>query len=160
MTNKSKYAVGITASVVLGLIFIFAGIGKLFANLPTETDFIENLSPLFAVHPLFIEWIPYILPWAEILLGVCLILQLWPSIVAIIFCVPLISCFLLNNYWMVMGGMEFKECNNCFGIFERFIQLTPQQAFGIDVFLFLLCCIIAFVNQKYPILYGILRRTK
>jgi len=155
VSDKHRYIIGVIASILLGLIFVLSGIGKLFANLPTETNFIENLSPIFRMNIPFIDWIPYILPWAEVLLGLCLLLQLWTPIIVIFFCVPLITCFLLNNYWMIISGMQFNECNNCFGIFESVIKLSPQAAFGVDIFMFLLCCIIAFVNQNYPILYGV-----
>jgi uncharacterized membrane protein YphA (DoxX/SURF4 family) len=156
MTGRAKYLVGIWCCVLLSLVFILAGIGKLFANLPTETDFLQNLSPVFTFSPFITEWIPYILPWFEVMVGLLLLLQLYTPIIVLFLCVPLVTCFLINNYWMIVSGMNYAECNNCFGVFEKFISLNPTQAFVFDIILFVLCCIIVFSNQNYPILYGVL----
>jgi uncharacterized membrane protein YphA (DoxX/SURF4 family) len=159
VSNKKSYTqywIGVTACIVLGLILVAAGMGKLFVNLPNETEFFEQLAPIFSITESESKLIAYALPWVEIVAGLLLLLQIWPSIVAIIICVPLCIGFATNNIWMIMSGVEYESCNLCFGQLEILLgSLTPIQALIFDAVLLALVLIIVFVNHKYKLLYGL-----
>jgi uncharacterized membrane protein YphA (DoxX/SURF4 family) len=155
-----RYVIGVAGCVILGVILIFAGIGKLFAGLPSQVEFLSQLTPLFAINEDVAMAIAYVLPWAEICIGMTLLLQLWVSIVVMVACVPLTMCFAVNNVWMMGNGKAYDTCNSCFGIFEQFISLTPWQAFMFDLGMLAVCCVILFINQNYPVLYGVFGESK
>jgi uncharacterized membrane protein YphA (DoxX/SURF4 family) len=129
-------------------------------NLPNETEFLENLAPIFRVSENQAMLVAYALPWVELLAGLLLLLQVWPSIVAIILCVPLVIGFAINNLWMIFSGIEYDSCNSCFGELEKiFGSLSPIQSFSIDVIMFILVIVIVFVSTRYKLLYGLLDKS-
>ena len=151
-----RYSIGLTACILLGLTLLASGIGKLFMNLPNETEFIQQLSPVFMMSPLVASMFAYALPWVEIFAGVLLLLQIFPSLVATIICVPLTIGFATNNIWMISQGAVYEKCNYCFGQLEIILgSLTPWQSLGIDVIMFGMACLIVFIGVHYRMLYGI-----
>lgn len=153
-----RYKIGVVACVLLGFILLLSGFGKLFMGLPAQLDFVENLSPIFGISEMEAGMLVYVLPWVEILAGLLLVLQLFPSIVAIFLCVPLSIGFAISNIWMLINDTDFEHCNSCFGIFERYFgSLTPIQALGIDVLLFALILVIVFVCPRYKLLWGLFK---
>lgn len=157
--DAQKYWIGVIACFLLGLVLILAGIGKLFANLPNETEFLEQLAPVFSVTDWEASTIAYILPWVEILAGMLLILQVFPAMTSVILCVPLCLGFATNNLWMILSGKEYEACNLCFGELEILLgSMTPTQALIFDVVLFLLILVVVFIGAKYKLLYGVLEK--
>jgi uncharacterized membrane protein YphA (DoxX/SURF4 family) len=155
--DSQRYWVGVIASVILGLILITAGVGKLFMNLPNETEFLAHLAPIFSITEWEASLLAYMLPWVEIIAGILLILQLFPQIVAIILCVPLCLGFAINNLWMIVSGENYEACNLCFGQLEILLgSLTPEQALIFDGVLFILACFVVFSDAKYKLLWGLL----
>jgi uncharacterized membrane protein YphA (DoxX/SURF4 family) len=154
----ARYIIGLIASVLLGLILLTSGIGKLFMGVPAQLEFMSQISPVFGLPESWIKLLVYIIPWVEILLGLFLILQLFTSFVAIT-CVPLVIGFITNNVWMLMNGSEFTNCNSCFGVFEQWWGgLSPLQALSIDMFMFGLILVTVFVNTRYKLLWGVIKR--
>lgn len=139
--------ISLIASILLGLTLLASGLGKLFANLPQETEFIDKLIPAFFMTPTLALFIGYGLPWIELSLGIFLILRIWPRLWAV-FCLPLTFAFMANNSWMVSQGMEeFPECAYCFGKLEELLgALSPLQSLYIDIGLAALALIIIFVH--------------
>ena len=119
-------------SVFLGLVFLVAGSGKL----PGQTEFIDTLLKSFWT-PTVAYLIGYCLPWAEVILGVLLLLGVFPKIAAAL-CLPLTAGFIANNSWALSQGMEqFPQCGQCFGIWEELLgAISPLQALYLDIVLF------------------------
>jgi uncharacterized membrane protein YphA (DoxX/SURF4 family) len=155
MINK-RYVIGLIACILLGLTLLASGIGKLFVNLPNETEFIQQLSPIFMMSSEMASMFAYTLPWVEILAGLLLLLQVFPALVATFICVPLTIGFMTNNIWMISQGAVYEKCNYCFGQLEVMLgSLTPLQSLCIDVVMFGLACLIVFIGARYRVLYGI-----
>jgi uncharacterized membrane protein YphA (DoxX/SURF4 family) len=155
--DAQRYWIGVIACVILGSILILAGVGKLFANLPNETEFLEHLAPVFSVTEWEASLLAYTLPWVEIIAGMLLILQVWPSLTAVLLCVPLCIGFATNNIWMIISGYQYESCNLCFGELEILLgNMTPMEALIFDGVLFLLILIVVFIDAKYKLLYGLL----
>ena len=138
---KSKWQRALVAlgpSVFLGLVLLAAGSGKL----PGQTEFIDTLLGSFWT-PAVAYLIGYCLPWIEVILGVLLLLGVFPRIVAAL-CLPLTAGFIANNSWALSQGMEqFPQCAECFGIWEEFLgAISPLQALCLDIVLFGLALII------------------
>ena len=128
------------SSIFLGLVLLVSGIGKI----PGQTEFIDALLGSFWT-PAVAYFIGYCLPWVEIVLGVALVIGVFPRIAAGL-CLPLIAGFMANNSWAISQGKEFEECG-CFGIFEKFFgAMTPAQALGLDIVLFVLALIILLLH--------------
>jgi len=145
--HRKRLIIGLVAAIVLGLTLLASGLGKLFANLPEETEFIDNLIPAFFMTPTVALFIGYGLPWVEVALGILLVLRIWPRLMAI-FCLPLTFAFMANNSWMISQGMEeFPSCAYCFGKLEEILgALSPIQSLCIDIGLFALAVIIILVH--------------
>lgn len=146
-TQQRMRLISLVASILLGLTLLASGLGKLFANLPEETEFIDKLIPAFFMTPTVALFIGYGLPWVELALGIFLILGIWPRLWAV-FCLPLTFAFMANNSWMISQGIEeFPECALCFGKLEEILgALSPLQALCIDIGLFALALTIIFVH--------------
>jgi uncharacterized membrane protein YphA (DoxX/SURF4 family) len=142
--------VTLAAAILLGLIFIVSGSGKLFGfgEIPGHTvEFIGLIVPDALLTPGFVHFIydiliPHILPWAEFLLGILLLIGFLPRIIAIL-CLLLAALFMGNNSWAISQGMDKYSSCECFGIWEEiFGGLTPLQSLGVDIGLFILALII------------------
>jgi uncharacterized membrane protein YphA (DoxX/SURF4 family) len=157
-TQKSRQRVrsivSLVACILLGFTLLLSGSGKLFAfgEMPGQTmQFIGAILPdgwLTPQSALFIGdiFLPYIIPCAELLLGILLLASVWPRLVAAI-SLPLIAAFIANNSWYIsQGKMQFTPCE-CFGIWEDLIgALTHVQSLGLDIVLFALALTIIFVH--------------
>ena len=145
--QRARLIMSLVAAILLGLTLLASGLGKLFANLPAETEFIDKLIPAFFMTSTLAYFIGYVLPWIELSLGILLILSIWPRLMAV-FCLPLTFAFMANNSWMISQGMEeFPECAYCFGKLEEILgALSPLQSLCIDIGLFALALTIIFVR--------------
>jgi len=133
-----RVVVSLGPGIFLGLVLLAAGSGKL----PGQTEFIDVLLKSFWTPPVA-YLIGYCLPWAEAILGVFLLLGVFPRIAAGL-CLPLTAGFIANNSWALSQGMEqFPQCGHCFGIWEEFLgAISPLQALYLDIVLFCLALII------------------
>ena len=145
--------ISIIACVIVGLILTFAGSGKIagLGQLPGQTEFLDKFIPDFLLTPeiaYFIGtfFIPWILPVAELILGLLLIIGIWPRLMAILF-LPLVAGFIMNNSYMIMQGInKYPDCG-CFGIWERILgPVSPLQSMYMDIGLFTLAIIIIVIH--------------
>jgi len=148
-TRRQRILIVIVPCLLLGLMLLVAGIGKLpglgeFGAFPGQTEFIDALLGSFWT-PAVAFFISDILPWIEVVLGLALLLGIFPRIAAIL-SLPLIAGFMASNIWAISHGLGFGSCG-CWGIFEKlFGNTTPLQALTLDIVLFLFAVIIILVN--------------
>ena len=136
--KRQRTSVILGSSIFLGLVLLVAGSGKL----PGQTEFIDALLKSFWT-PTVAYLIGYCLPWAEVILGVLLLLGIFSRIMAAL-CLPLTAGFIANNSWALSQGMEqFPQCSQCFGIWEEILgAISPLQALCLDIVLFCLALVI------------------
>jgi uncharacterized membrane protein YphA (DoxX/SURF4 family) len=152
--QRVRAIVSLVAGILLGLIFLISGSGKTFGfgEMPGQTmQFIGAILPDAWLTPgiaLFLGdiFFPYIIPWAELCLGILLLLHIWPRLFATI-SLPLILAFIVNNAWYISHGkMKFTSCE-CFGIWEKiFGTMTHLQSLSLDIVLLALALTIIFVH--------------
>ncbi|MCX5993615.1 MAG: DoxX family membrane protein [Chloroflexi bacterium] len=145
--------ISIVACLLIGLTLIFAGGGKLanLGQIPGQTEFLYLLIPDFLMTPEFalfmVEvFLPWILPSVEIILGLLLVIGIWPRLIALLV-LPLVLGFMANNSYMISQGLDkYPDCT-CFGVWEQWLGgLTPLQSMYYDVALFILAVIIIIVH--------------
>ena len=130
--------------VLLGLMLLVAGIGKLpglseLGTFPGQTEFFDVIFGSF--WPTIAFFINNILPWVEVILGLVLVLGIYPRIAAVL-SLPLTAGFMTSNIWAITHGETFGSCG-CWGIFESlFGNTTPWQALGMDIALLFFALII------------------
>jgi uncharacterized membrane protein YphA (DoxX/SURF4 family) len=155
-SRKRIYGIiSLVASIIIAITFIAAGTGKSigFGEMPGQTiEFIGDVLPKAFINPttvflIYEIFMPYIFPAVELLLGIFLLVGFVPRIIAVI-CLPLSLALMSNNIWSISQGMEkFPECV-CFGVWEKiFGGLTPVQALGYDIVLFVLAIVIILLHQ-------------
>ena len=138
MTRVNWLAVG--AGVVLGLIFLAAGLGK---TLSQTDSFVIFVFPEFlptALDKFIFRWLPGI----EILIGVLLITGVIARLVAS-FALALTVGLIVNNTILLIQGFGDKPCG-CFGEAERWVQLrlSIAGALYIDIVMLILGIMILF----------------
>jgi len=138
MTRANWLATG--AGIILGLIFLAAGLGKLLNPMESSIifvfpDFLPN-----AVDKFIYEWLPRI----EVLIGVLLVTGVIARLVAS-FALPLTVGLIANNTILLIQGLGDKPCN-CFGAAERWVQLrlSIAGALYIDIVMLILGIMILF----------------
>ena len=138
MTRANWLAVG--AGIILGLIFLAAGLGK---TLSQTDSFVIFVFPEFlptALDKFIFRWLPSV----EILIGVLLITGVIARLVAS-FALPLTVGLIANNTILLIQGFGDKPCN-CFGEAERWVQLrlSIAGALYIDIVMLILGIMILF----------------
>ena len=149
-TRRRRILLIFAPCILLGLMLLVAGIGKLpglsdtLGEFPGQTEFIDVLlGSLWTSTVAF--FISDILPWIEVVLGIALLLIIFPRIAAIL-SLPLVAGFMASNIWAISHGETFGDCG-CFGIFEKFFgDTTPLQALGMDIALHFFALIIILFN--------------
>ncbi len=153
MNYRIKDGISLVAGLLIAVTFIASGTGKLFGDMQTPAQvmaFINAVLPEALLTPLFIDFIykilvPVIFPWAELILGIALLIGLMPRLAAVL-TLPLLSAFMGTNIWTIATG-EYSQCASCFGIWEKiFGYLTPYQSLGIDIILGLLALAVIFLQ--------------
>jgi uncharacterized membrane protein YphA (DoxX/SURF4 family) len=148
-TPTVRSVISIVACLLIGLTLLFAGGGKLadLGTIPGQTEFLDRFIPDFLMTPdvarfIGMVFIPWILPLAEIILGLMLVVGVWPRLAALLV-LPLTLGFMANNSFMISQGLEkYPDCT-CFGIWEQWLGgLTPIQSMYYDIILFILALII------------------
>jgi len=98
-----RYWGTLAASVVLAVILIATGIGKLVEN----GQFLLNLESSKIIPSALAHAISTCLPWVEIVLGVALIAGVMVQVVALISTL-LAAAFIFHNSWLIAHGMGYK----------------------------------------------------
>ena len=135
---RGRHWLAIGASILLGLIFVTAGLGKLpyhgeFLALILSKSFLTLSQAVIVVH-----W----LPWVELVLGLLLITGIATKLMASLSAV-LIIAFIANNSWMISLGLGGEPCG-CFGNVEHLAlaQLSNMEALYLDIGMLALTVII------------------
>ena len=140
---RYKHWAGIGAGIILGLIFVASGLGKLLSQAESFktifNPFPDFLAPVFA-NAVF-SWLPFI----ELIIGLLLIVGIAAKLMAV-FSLVLIAGFITNNSYMISRGLGYEPCPSCFGIIEKIIQveLSTVGALYLDIGMLALVLIILF----------------
>ena len=132
MTRLNWLAIG--AGIILGLIFLAAGLGKLLNPMESSIIFVFPEFLPTALDEFIFHWLPRI----EILIGVLLIAGIAPKLVASL-ALALTVSLIANNGILLVQGFGDKPCG-CFGEAERLAQLSLSVtgALYIDVAMLIL----------------------
>jgi len=143
---RYKYWIGIGASIILGLIFFAAGLGKLLHQLLQQPEaFKIFVTPLPGFLPLFFVKVVFIwLPRIELVVGLLLIIGIAVKLVAT-FSSVLIAGFIAINSLMIIQGLAHGRCPSCFG---PQLALRAVDALFIDIIMVVLVLIILFCYQS------------
>lgn len=137
---RYKYWIGVGASIVLGLIFVTAGVGKMLHQPEAFRIFLppfpDLLSPIFVAKTVFI-WLPRL----ELIIGLLLIFGIVAKLVATLSSV-LIAGFIAENSLLLIQGQE--RCPSCFG---PQVILRTSEALFIDIVMLALVSIILLCYQ-------------
>jgi uncharacterized membrane protein YphA (DoxX/SURF4 family) len=152
-TSKAKWIVIIAACIIIAVIFLISGTGKLAPSkegwaLPGQTmDFIARLFPTSWIMSDTFMWfyndfIPVAVPTVELMIAVFLLLGFIPRFWAIITMLMTLVFIADNSYAIYIGTAKFTSCS-CFGVWEKiFGGLTPVQSLVIDIIMFVLALLI------------------
>lgn len=152
--NRIIAKVALVASILIGVTFLVSGTGKIAGveETPAQVvDFITSIVPEFFLTPLTISFlyqifIPYIVPWAEVILGLLLIIGFMPRLMAVL-CLPLLLAFMGTNIWSIIQG-GYVTCASCFGIWEKiFGSLTPLQSLIYDLVLLAFALVVIVLHR-------------
>ena len=137
---RYKYWVGLGASIILGLIFVAAGTGKLSA----ETELLAISQVKSFLGPTFVGMVSDYLPWVELVLGILLIIGFATKLMAC-FSTLLIFAFIGTNSWMIKLGRAYEPCS-CFGVFDKVFlgKLSTMDSLYLDIGMLALVLIILF----------------
>jgi len=142
-----KHRAGTVGSILLGTIFVIAGLGKLFTPA-------EGFKTIFNPFPGFIGaaftdavfgWLPYI----EIIIGLLLIIGIMPRFMAVLSAL-LIAGFITNNAWLLSQGEGYEPCS-CFGVLDRIIgvELSTTGSLYLDIVMLALAGVVVFCYQSH-----------
>ena len=147
--KRYKHWIAVVAIIMLGLIFLAAGAGKLLSQMLLLQA--ENLKlfifpdffPPALARAVYI-WIPRI----EIVVGVLLIFGIAARFMASISAV-LVAGFITNNILLLTGGLGSVPCN-CFGLAGRLAQeqLSVVGALYMDAAMLVLVLVVIFCYQR------------
>ena len=145
MVRGYRQWAGVGASMVLGLIFIAASLGKLP---PSGPEVLAIILPESFLTPLLVQWVTQWLPWIELVLGSLLIIGVAAKLMAG-FSAVLLAAFIYKNGWMIYHGLGDESC----GCFEDFLglplsQLTNTGALYFDIGMLALVAIILFCYPR------------
>jgi len=136
---RYRYWIAFAASILLALVFITAGVGKLMG----QSAFLLHISTYIiseSAAALLASW----LPWAELVLGLCLLVGIFPQIVSGISAL-LVAGFIMHNGWMIGQGFGYEPCG-CLGILDRVFtgELSTLGSLYVDIALIVLALAVYF----------------
>lgn len=142
--KRYRHWIGVWGVLLLGLIFIAAGLGKLLLQ---SEDFELYIFPDF-LPPAFSYAIYVWIPRLELAIGVLLILGIAAKFVTSLASL-LIAGFITSNSLLLKLGMGADPCG-CFGIAENIAQekLSVIGALYIDGVMVFLVMVILFCYQR------------
>ena len=126
-----KHWLGLGASLILGVIFLISGVGKLLAQEELFETFFPGFLDFLSLEQTRLLF--YGLPYVELVIGALLIIGVGTKLAAA-FSLLLIGAFTASNVWFITHGMGFEPCG-CLGIFDRLFQskLSTQQSLYLDI---------------------------
>jgi len=140
---RYRHWIGIAAGILLGLIFLVAGLGKL----PGQTEAYMIIFGLqrALLHPTLANHIDTWLPRVELTLGLLLMAGVATRLMTS-FSSVLIAAFIFNNGWEIARGAGENPCG-CFGENSFLGYLSNTQALYLDIGMLAL---VAVVLLWYP----------
>jgi len=145
LKRRFGHFVGIPAAVVLGFIFLIAGIGKL----PAQTDAYTILLVLRKIPLMLLlsDYVHIVFPILEIILGALLMAGIAPRVMAVFSCV-LVGAFIFNNLWLVQKGLAQEPCYCFGGSFNWLIGvISTKEALYVDIGMLALVCLILICHR-------------
>jgi uncharacterized membrane protein YphA (DoxX/SURF4 family) len=151
--HRTRDMISLIAGILVGLTLFMAGSGKIFAfgDMPGQTmNFLRNVLPDALLTPGLVSFIadiflPYVIPWTELCLGILLLLRIWPRFFAAV-TLPLIAAFMANNAWYISQGKAMEPCD-CYGIWAIiFGTPTHMKSLWTDIILFALALTIVLIH--------------
>ena len=135
---RYRYWIAFGASVLLALVFITSGVGKLMG----QSAFLLTLST-WLISDNIAAWVASWLPWVELVLGVCLLVGIFPQIAAGISTL-LIAGFAMHNGWMIGQGLGYEPCG-CLGILDNIMgEMSTITSLYVDIGLIVLALAVYF----------------
>jgi len=146
------------AGLLLSLILLVAGIGKLLAQeefagvLVVQTFVGERLTNIgwstYAVDSM-LNIIGLTVPVLEVIIGGLLFIGFYPKLMAVL-SLPLSLTFMANNVWLLtVLGLECPTCPHCFGkVEEIFGTLSTWQAIYLDITMVVLAAVVIILFPK------------
>jgi len=136
---RYRYWIAFGASILLALVFLTAAVGKLMG----ESAFLLTVSTYilgFEVSNFIATW----LPWLELVLGLCLLVGIFPQIVSGITAL-LVAAFVMHNGWMIGQGLGYEPCG-CLGILDQLFRgsLSTIGSLYVDIALIVLALAVYF----------------
>ena len=137
---RYRYWASAVASIILGLVFIFSGVGKLLHQI----DFLNILLNNSFLTTFLAHVVAYALPWAELILGALLIAGISVKLMASLSAV-IVAGFVASNSWLIAQGRIYEPCG-CFGVFEKLVmgELSTIESLIFDIVMFALLLVILF----------------
>lgn len=134
--NRIAMAAGIVVAVVL----LAAGVGKLLG----ESAFLLELSHVF-ISAAVSDFIASVLPWVEIVLGLCLLVGIAPQVIGGLSSL-LVAAFIFHNSWLIAHGWGYHPCG-CLGVLSRITggDMSTTSALYVDIGLFALALTVYFL---------------
>ena len=134
---------GVAASIVLGLILVLAGAGKISQQ--TIFTFPEAFLPEDLARI-----VSHSLPPVELVIGSLLIIGVAAKLM-VVFAFVLIAAFIANNCWLLGRGLGYESCG-CFGVLDTlfFGGLSTRGALYLDIGMLALALIIIFFYPGRP----------
>ena len=135
--------IAIGASIILGITFIFSGLGKLLG----QEELLATTWLLPMVNQEFGTVIAYVLPWFELLLGIVLVTGIC-TLLAASFAFLLVTALIFYNSWMIANGLAYESCL-CFGVFEKILtgELSTLDSLYMDIGLLVLVFLIFYFSH-------------
>ncbi len=138
--------ISIWASLLLGIIFMAAGLGKLFTSA-------EGFKTIFNPFPGFMatafsDAVFNYLSYLEIVIGLALIIGIMRRFVAVLAALLIVG-FITNNAWLLSQGLGYGPCT-CFGILDRIFQveLSTTGSLYLDIAMLALDLIVIFCHRS------------
>ena len=138
--KRYKHWIGVEAGIVLGLIFVAAGVGKMLHE-PEAFKIFFTPFPGF-LSPIFTKAVFIWLPRVELVIGLLLVFGIVAKLAATVASV-LIAGFITNNILLLIQGHE--RCPACFG---PQLVLRTSEALFIDIAMVILVLIILSCYQR------------
>lgn len=135
---RYRYWIAFGASILLALVFITSGVGKLMG----QSAFLLTLSTWLVSENIAV-WVASWLPWVELVLGLCLLVGIFPQIAGGISTL-LIAAFIMHNSWMIANGLGYEPCY-CLGILDRIMgEMSTITSLYVDIGLVVLALAVYF----------------
>jgi len=143
---RNKHWISVGASIILGLIFVVAGVGKLLQQPEAVRIFfipLPDFLPATLAKAVF-NWLPRI----ELMVGLLLIIGIAPKLVAT-FSSALIAGFIAHGSLLIRRGLGSEPCD-CFGKLKivPYTELSIIGSLYLDIVMLALILIILFCYQR------------